>query len=245
MDGRIILCHIIDRRRYDYVSHGSGKGVSEHSGHLGALFNRFVPKCEIGQGESSVLLDVKVKRQCSLVGDIDDAGRERKGRSVEDIVVEPAVSDIVHVEIEALDHLGHEGLGAEGLDLVVNVGIGVEQAELRDLGIGGYGLPAGIGLYLYLGGTGIHRRGLQHIEHCKGKAQGSRNGEPVPFGQALVQEVHQLYGLLLLVLGVVGIIIHFLTLSILLKTHGEGKCRRWRQAKRQRSRMRCCVRCCR
>ena len=85
--------------------------------------------------------------------------------------MEPAVCDIVHIEIEALDHLRHEGLGAKCLDLVIDVGIGIEQPELRYLGVSRDGLAAGIGLYLYLFGAGVHRRGLQHIEHCKCEAQ--------------------------------------------------------------------------
>ena len=88
----------------------------------------------------SFLIYFDVEGCRSLLGDVHYFSDERQIPSIKDIVVETAVGRIVHIEIEALDHLQHTGLGGKSLDLIINIGIGAEQAELRErVAIAGYG----------------------------------------------------------------------------------------------------------
>ena len=103
---------------------------------------------------------------------------------------------VVHVQVQPLYDLEHDRGRLQYEQLVVYVCGGLEESEVPErFDIGGQRLPLGVLLDEQRGRAGVDRGGLQQVEECQAQGDQQREYEPFPFGQAKVEQVLDLNGI--------------------------------------------------
>ena len=111
-------------------------------------------------------------------------------------VLETAGNMVVHVQVQPLYDLEHDRGRLEYEQLVVYVCGGLEESEVPErFDIGGQRLPLGVLLDEQRGRAGVDRGGLQQVEECQAQGDQQRKYEPFPFGQAKVEQILDLNGI--------------------------------------------------
>ena len=108
-----------------------GDGVAHLTGDL-VTAELLAIVSEVVEGGLAAFIHIEGETGIVVVADADDAGLNGEVAAVEHLVVESAVECVVHVEVEALDGLEDDGGRLDGGELVVDIGVVVEEAHVGE-----------------------------------------------------------------------------------------------------------------
>ena len=153
---------------------------------------------EAGEPPLPAALGVHHHRGGLVVLQVEEGHLHGQLAPVEHAAVEVALGGVVHVEVQPLDHVEHDGGRLHGDELVVDVRVGLEDVDVAQHAGGvGDGLPLGVGLDQDGGRAGVDGRRGEQVGGRRAEAGGQREGEPLPVGQAEAQELlkaHEVVG---------------------------------------------------
>lgn len=107
--------------------------------------------------------------------------------------MEAAVPVVVHVKPEPLHHLLYQVLGLEVVDLVLKVGLGLEQPHVGEL-VGANGVALALVLDQDLGRAAVDIGRAEQPEVCHAYAYGHGQEYPGPVAQGHEDDVEDRYG---------------------------------------------------
>ena len=107
-------------------------------------------------------------------------------------VVEAAVLEVIDVKAEATHHFLHEVFGLEVVDLVLKVGVGLEEAHVGEF-VGAYGVAFGFVLDQNLGAAAVDVGGAQQMNIRYADTQHDGEDDPWPVAQGHEDDVKNGY----------------------------------------------------
>lgn len=187
--GRLLPGEAVLARADNHLAQGGHKGIIQRP-HHGAV-QRLAIAGKLRQLHALRTDGLHHERGGFVVGQPGKGDRQGQVPPVADPGVETALSGIVHVQVQALHHVVHDGRRAQRNQLVIDVGAGLEQAHVGKRGshVARKRLSLGFLLDEEGGGTGIDRRGLQQVNHGNAQADGQGKDKPFPPGQAEVIQI--------------------------------------------------------
>ena len=146
---------------------------------------------ELAEAQSAVVIGADRERGSGVVAEVLEDHLEGPGGTVEHLVMEAALGAVAYVQLKPPDHVHHHCGRLQRLHLVVDVGVGPEEAEVahHSRGVAEGAASAAILLYEERGRAGIDRRGPENVDRGNTEHQHHRYCEPPPSAEAQVEEV--------------------------------------------------------
>lgn len=169
----------------------NGEGVAK--GALEGAVDILVTQGEVADGVAVVGPELQGEGCAVVIGHAVDSSGDGEVVAIEGTVAHQSADGVVHVEVESLHDLEDHGGRLDGDELVVHIGVGIEQAQVSEgveVAADG-GLALGVVLDEDARTAGIDRWGDEQVEHCDAYGDEQGEGEPLPVGKAESEEVFQ------------------------------------------------------
>ena len=169
---------------------GGGDGAVEASGVF--LVGLAVGGDEVLDGDMAGGVYLQGEGEGAFRGVAVDGDTHGKVGAVGHLIVEATVLDVIDIKAEATHHFLHEVLGLEVVDLVLEVGVGLEEAHVGEF-VGAYGVAFGFVLDQYLGTAAVDVGCAQQPQVGGTDADGDGEYDPRPVAQGHKEDVKNGY----------------------------------------------------
>ena len=178
-----------NRRAHD--ADAAYRGRSERivaRGH--AAGNLLAVERELAKAQSAVVIGADRERGSDIVAEVLEDHLEGPGGAVEHLVVEAALGAVAYVQLKPPDHVHHHCGRLQRLHLVVDVGVGAEEAEVAHHSgrVAEGAASAALLLDEQRGRAGVDGRGPENVDRGHTEHQHHRYCEPPPSAEAQVEE---------------------------------------------------------
>ena len=145
---------------------------------------------ELAEAQSAVVIGADRERGSGVVAEVLEDHLEGPGGAVEHLVVEAALGAVAYVQLQPPDHVHHHCGRLQRLHLVVDVGVGPEEAEVAHHSgrVAEGAASAALLLDEQRGRAGVDRRGPENVDRGHPENQHHRYCEPPPSAEAQVEE---------------------------------------------------------
>ena len=143
---------------------------------------------ELAEAQSAVVIGADRERGSGVVAKILEDHLEGPGGAVEHLVVEAALGAVAYVQLKPPDHVHHHCGRLQRLHLVVDVGVGPEEAEVahHSGSVAEGAASAALLLDEQRGRAGVDGRGPENVDRGHTEHQHHRYCKPPPSAEAEV-----------------------------------------------------------